>query len=372
MPYPRGNKWVAQVRKTTEDGQEHRKEKKFLTKKAAIEWEAKMRRKPVEEWYGKTAITSLGDWAEDYLDVAEVRFSTKTYKEKAAVFRCFFKCIDPDMPVTKLKPRDVLKYVVQQKEARSGHAANKDRKNLVAAWNWGMKYLNPPLPGPNPCLVDRMPEIRHPRYVPPEEDFWIIYKAAKGQDKVMLLAFLHLAARRGEIFRLTWQDVDFGNNRVRLWTRKRRDGSFECDWLPMTKDLRDALRWWWEHRPIKNHTHVFLCLNEHPGQKENYGNPFVSNQKFMRRICKEADVKHFGFHAIRHLTASILYHRGEPVANLQAILRHRSSKTTERYLRRIGLERVRKALESLSPKTVEAEVIAFDKVIGGGESGDGN
>ena len=33
---------------------------------------------------------------------------------------------------------------------------------------------------------------------------------------------------------------------------------------------------------------------------------------------------------------------------MQAILRHKSPKTTERYLRSIGLERVREALEDLS------------------------
>jgi hypothetical protein len=111
---------------------------------------------------------------------------------KALDVQTLLQVIDPKMPVAKLKPGDVLKYVVKQKEERSGNAANKDRKNLVAAWNWGMKYLDPPLPGPNPCLVDRMPEVRHPRYVPPEEDFWKIYAVAEGQDKVMLLTFLHL------------------------------------------------------------------------------------------------------------------------------------------------------------------------------------
>jgi integrase len=355
MPYQRGKKWIAQVRKESQ-----RLNKVFLTKKEAKDWEAKMLRKPVEEWNLKTVTVCLNDWAQDYLDVAKVRFSTKTYKEKVSMFKRFFKVIDPDLPVAKLKPGAVLKYVLKQKEERSGHAANKDRKNLVAGWNWGMKYLNPPLPGPNPCLVEPMPEVRHPRYVPPEEDFWKIYTVAEGQDKVMLLTFLHLAARRGEVFRLTWQDVDFGNDRIRLWTRKRKDGSLEWDWLPMTKELRKSLRWWWEHGLSRT---TPTCLNEH------YGHPFVS-QKFMRRICKEAKVNHFG-HAIRHLTASILYHQGEHVAHIQAILRHRSSKTTEHYLRRIGLERVREALESLSPKTTEAEVIAFEKAFGNGQSGGG-
>jgi integrase len=142
----------------------------------------------------------------------------------------------------------------------SWYAANKDRKNLVAAWNWGMKYMDPPLPGSNSCLVERMPEIRQPRYVSPEEDFWKVYEVAEGQDKVMLLAFLHLAARRSEIFRITWADVDFENSRIRLWTRKRQVGTYEYDWLPMTQELRKSLRWWWEQRPIKDQSHVFLCL----------------------------------------------------------------------------------------------------------------
>jgi len=84
----------------------------------------------------------------------------------------------------------------------------KDRKNLVAAWHWGMKYFELVLPAPNPCLVEKMPEVRSPRYVPPEEDFWCIYDFAKEQDKIMLLAFLHLGARRGEIFRLTCEALD--------------------------------------------------------------------------------------------------------------------------------------------------------------------
>ena len=323
----------------------------------------------MEKWNGKTATTSLVDWAQKYLDYAKSRFSSKTYKEKCLAFRLFFKDMDPALSVETLKPAYVLTHIVKQKEARSGYAANKDRKNLVAGWNWGMKYMDPVLPRHNPFLVDKMPEIRHPRYVPPEEDFWKIYEWAEGQDKVMLLAFLHLAARRGELFRLTWEDVDFGDSRVRLLTRKRQGGNYEFDWLPMTKELRKSLRWWWENRPIKDTTHVFLCLNEHPGQKENYGQPFVSNQKFMRRMCNMAGVKHFGFHAIRHLSASILHKLGYAVAAIQPILRHKSPRTTELYLRSIGIEDVREALENLSSPfdKEKAEVIAFDKFFGTGK-----
>jgi integrase len=200
-----------------------------------------------------------------------------------------------------------------------------------------------------------LPEIRTPRYVPPEEGFWKVYEKAEGQDKVMLLAFLHLAGRRSEIFRMTWEDVDFGNSRVRIWTRKRTDGTFEYDWLPMTAELIKSLMRWWEQGPIKDSPYVFLSSDELECNRENYGKPFKYRQYFMRKLCDDAEVKRFGFHSIRHLTASILYKLGYEVTVIQSILRHKSSGTTERYLKSIGIELVREALEDLSWE--KAEVI---------------
>ncbi|WP_054033657.1 tyrosine-type recombinase/integrase [Desulfatitalea tepidiphila] len=354
MPYKRNHKWYAQVRK---EGQKC--ERVFLTKKEAVDWEVEMRKKPVSEWSGRTDTVCLNDWAQKYLDFSRPSFSHNTYVEKRSLFKRLFKILDPDMPVSKLKPALLMEYIVEQKEQRSGNASNRDRKNLVAAWNWGMKYMDPPLPGPNPCLVERMPEIRQPRYVPPDEDFWKVYALAEGQDKVMLLAFLHLAARRSEIFRLTWEDIDFANNRVRIWTRKRHGGTYEYDWLPMTKELRKSMRWWWENRPIKDKPHVFLCLDKTEFCRDYLGEPFRYRIHFMRRLCERAGVKVFGFHAIRHFSASLLFKLGYEVAVIQTILRHKSPNTTERYLRSIGLERVREALEDLKPSP--ARVIKLEE-----------
>lgn len=324
MPYPRGKKWVGQVRKMGQ-GKEHRREKKFETKTEAKDWEAMMRRKPVEEWDGTTGTASLYDWAEAYLDYAEARFSVKTYKEKRTMFRCFFQSIDHELPVGALTPGMVMDYIIKQSQERSGYAANKDRKNLVAAWNWGMKYHKPLLPGPNPCLVDRMPEKRHPRYIPSVKDFWKVYDTAEGQDRLMLLAFLHLGARRGEVFRLTWDDVDFGHAQIRLGTHKRAGGHLEYDWLPLTDDLFNALL---AHRQTAEGLLVF------PNPKT--GEAFRTRKRWMSYLCKRAKVKPFGFHAIRHLTASILADAGVPAVQIQAILRHKKLGTTERYLHQMG------------------------------------
>jgi len=78
----------------------------------------------------------------------------------------------------------------------------------------------------------------------------------------------------------------------------------------------------------------------------------------MKRLCDKAGVKTFGYHAIRHLTASILYHKGYGVSVIQAILRHRNPTTTNRYLKSLGLESMREALEEGLKKP--AKIIPFN------------
>ena len=210
MPYKeKDGRWRAVVKKNG-----NRSTKFFSTKKEAQAWETAVRSGKLKR---ETNIISLAEWAVEYLSFAEAKYADQTYKEKASVFQRFFTYVNPDISTIDFANgtgrRMILKYVTEQKEARSGYAANKDRKNLVAAWNWGIKYLD--LPTNNPCLVERMSEIRQPRYVPPEADFWKVYDICSDKDKVMLLTFLHTAARRGEVFRLTWADIDFNNRTIR-------------------------------------------------------------------------------------------------------------------------------------------------------------
>jgi integrase len=286
-------------------------------------------------------------WANEYLIFAQERYAKKVFDQKRSVFARFISFLRPDMIVNDLTPSLVLEYMRKQAKNRSGYAANKDRKDLAAGWNWACKYLDGfPLDIVNPIrVVDKFPEVRMPRYVPPEKDFWAIYEIAGGQDKIMLLTYLHTAGRRMEIFNLKWDDVDFADSRIRLWTNKREQGNREFDWLPLTQELRQALLKWWEERPVKDAEYVFVCLEGNTYCADFYGKPFAYRQHFMRKLCEKACVKPFGFHAIRHLTASILYHKGYNVSVIQAILRHQNPTTTNRYLRSLGLESVRVALD---------------------------
>ena len=318
----------------------------------AITWENETREELLEQ-LSKTNSESLliGNWTNEYLAEAHNRFTHKTFKEKKAAFARLFKSskLKPDHHVEVLTISVCRKFLNNQFENRSGYAANKDRKNLGTAWNWGRENIDGWPKLQNPFLsVKKFPEKRKPRYVPPEQDFWKVFEISECQDQLMLLSFFDLAARRGEIFNLKWSDVDFANNRIRLWTKKREGGNQEFDWLPMISELREGLLSWWEKRlaiPGIDKDYVFVCLDRTAFCDPYYGKPFTTRQHFMKRLFDKAGVKPFGFHAIRHLTASILYQKGYSVALIQAILRHKNPNTTTRYLWKLGLEQVREALE---------------------------
>ena len=76
------------------------------------------------------------------------------------------------------------------------------------------------------------------------------------------------------------------------------------------------------------------------------GGPYLYRQHWMKRLCARAGVRPFGLHAIRHLSASILANDGVAVILIQAILRHKNSNTTQRYLHR--LTEMKTALQALS------------------------
>lgn len=349
-------RWRACVRVTTPDGRKLQQQRLFggtaADRREATMWEDRTRAEMVRAIHAPAdTICGLDAWAIAYLDHVQATQSLAAYREKRTAFQLLIRQngFPEDAGMDVLTVPLAFRHLQRQAQERSGNAANKDRKNLSAAWDWGKKYLEGfPQHAPNPCrAVDRFPEDRAPRYIPPEEDFWRVYEAAEGQDQLILLAALHLAARKGELWGLTWPDLDFGEVRVRLWTRKRRGGSREYDWLPMTRELKAALLGWREERLTMrtvDRNAVFVCLSGASVNGEHRGKPFHRRGRWMPALCRSVGVEPFGMHAIRHLSASILFRMGCDVAHIQAVLRHRNPNTTTRYLRSLGLEDVRESL----------------------------
>lgn len=341
MPYQMQNgKWRA-----TKMINGRMKTKSFSTKAEARKWEAGQ---SAEAWAKETLTTPTVCWLDfltSYLHMAKERFSPKTWKEKKRAAKLSLQVIRADMDVDKVEPRHCLE-ALRFAALTSGNVANKVRKNLAAAWSWGQKYYG--LSQNNPFLaVERFPADQRPRYVPPEGDFWKVYEAADSRDKVFLLFLLHTGARCGEAFRLLWEDVDFDGCKVRLGTRKTADHGMKYAWLPMTSALHAAMLELRQQNPFARL--VF--------EQKRRGGAYTSRQHMMPLLCKQAGVKPFGFHAIRHLAATILAYAGLDLPTVQAMLRHQSPTTTARYIKSLGIQQAK--IEAAFTKKKEAKIMAF-------------
>lgn len=329
------------------------------SKRAATAWELSEREVmlqiPVERELILTTCSPL-EWGTRYLADAEGRLSKSTFDEKRSTFqRLFAFLVSRGMHVQTesvgaITTPVALEYLNTQNRSRSGYAANKDRKNLVRGWNWAKKYMSDfPVESKNPFdEVEKFREIRSPRTVPAEEDFWKVVDVAQGQDKVMLLAFIYLGARRKEIFGMLWEDVDFEQGRIRLWTNKR-EGAREFDWLPMAEKLKMELMAWRNTTPFPSAATVFIATVDTSSPTHRPGQAFLYRQHLMAKLCRQAGVAKFTFHAIRHLTAVTLHRDGFRIGLIQKLLRHTKAQTTEIYLRSLGIdmEEVREAVNGM-------------------------
>jgi integrase len=262
-----------------------------------------------------------------YLDFSKLKHSQKTYDEKKKLCENILKKWE-NINVEGVSSSMVIAHLTDRAEETSNNAWNKDRKNLLAMFNWLRKVYkidNSPV-----INVERLSEERKPEYIPPAEDIDKVMMVASGQDRVMLKCYYYTFARRSELFNWTWDDINFEKEWYRLWTKKRLHGDRQADYFPMPKgsELYKELYWQWEHRN-KNTPYVFT--NPNTDQK------YTMRRRFMYGLCKRAEVEPpFGFKALRKFGPSVLndLHKVSK-KKLQRLLRHKSQATTEIYLKNV-------------------------------------
>lgn len=325
MPYKEGKRWRAVV---TRHGRRHTKQ--TLTKKAALTWENEKLKNLKDQEKKQRSGMDLLTFATKYLDYAQ-RFTNKVYQEKRSVIRRLIKMLGSEFLVHNITPEVAEQHLSSQKRDRSANAANKDRKNLMAMWNRGVKVYGIKS---NPWnATDKFSHDRAPQYTPPTQDVLKVLAVATRKEAAFLYSYIYTGARRSEIFRWLWdEDINFEKQKYRLGTRKTKDGSMEYEWFPMPEDLYNQLWWWWENRTIKASPFVFTDDQKGP----HYGKPYNARRRFMRGICKRAGVAAFGFHALRRFFASRLSDNNKSTNTIRRFLRHKNVNTTERYIQNIN------------------------------------
>jgi len=338
MPYKEGDKWRAKV---TYQGQRYTRLKG--TKTEALDWESEKRRKLKENAKSLPSGPDLLSLCSKYVIYAE-RFSKKTHGEKKTVCKMLLAALGGDTLIADITPGDIQTYIDDQARIRTANAANKDRKNLHALWEYGRRFMGL---ATNPVsITTKWSHERRPQYVPPVEDVLKVLAAADRKERIFLDAYLQTGARRSSVLRWTWHaDINFKEQKVRIGHRKTKDGSMTHYWLGMSEELYQSLWWLWNNRKFKKSLYVFVC--EHKGR--HYGKHFTEHRHFMRNLCDRAKVKRFGFQAIRRFVASLLDDQKVPLKKIQLILGHSQPTTTDRYLYNLRGDRdLRETMNKLS------------------------
>lgn len=217
------------------------------------------------------------------------------------------------MLLSAITPMVVDGYVTRRAAVRKPATVNRETQILhhmfQKAIEWG-KAIENPVQHQKPLRANN----RRIRYLSLEEMEHLLDVADEALHPIVIAA-LHTGFRRGELFHLTWQDVDFKQGIIRVVNAKngeRRE-------LPMTDTLQDTLR----QIPRRvDSAYVF------PG-KTRQG--IVDIRKRFNRALREAGINGFVFHDLRHTFASYLVMSGVDLMTVKEFLGHKDIKMTLRY-----------------------------------------
>jgi integrase len=227
---------------------------------------------------------------------------------------------------------DIQRFVLKRCRV-SNYTANKEIRYLRAMFNFGVK--NRYIAGNPTTGVEFLPVEKKVKYIPSQEDIDKVISVATVDVQDYLWTIRDTLGRMSEINRLTWDDVDFKQLTVTLYTRKKRGGHLTPRKVPMTLRLHNILK---RRHAERKKDIPWVFWHEFTSSKtgERKIGPYAERKKIMRTLCKEAGVRYFRFHALRHASASVMDSKNVPIGAIQRILGHENRTTTEIYLHSIG------------------------------------
>lgn len=259
----------------------------------------------------------FADWATEFLE-------TTTMADKSAAGRIkYWQERFQQKLVTDITPEDVDEALLEIAAKRTGSTVNRYKSNLSSifiAFNRHPTYKR--LQFPNPVRSEFVSSFsENPpknRFLSPTEQKALLEACrASHWDRLYLLVLLALTtgARRGELLKLTWEDLDFTNKVARLDTTKNSEPRL----LPLLSPVIEELM---RFRETSDHL-IF------PSTVDPY-TPF-DFKKAWQRALRDADLSDLRFHDLRHTAASNMVSNNRTLFETGTLLGHKQSSTTMRY-----------------------------------------
>jgi len=136
--------------------------------------------------------------------------------------------------------------------------------------------------------------------------------------KPMVLLSLNMGLRRGELFDLTWKDVNFGGSTVTVQGATSKTAKTRH--VPLNDEALEVLKKW--HKQSEGEDYVFP--GKHGGRMDNVRKSWAS-------VLERAKIVDFRWHDMRHHFASCLVMAGVDLNTVRELLGHGDITMTLRY-----------------------------------------
>lgn len=135
----------------------------------------------------------------------------------------------------------------------------------------------------------------------------------------MVLLSMNTGIRQGELFNLTWANINFQQAILIVAGDKAKSGKTRH--IPLNSEALTALKTWHQQTNDKEGL-VFPSKTSHP---------FNNIRKAWQRVLKLANISNFRWHDLRHHFASKLVMAGVDLNTVRELLGHSDIKMTLRY-----------------------------------------
>jgi integrase len=229
--------------------------------------------------------------------------------------------------------RTRLKTQTVKGKARSITSVNRELEMLRAVLNYAKRegwILRNPFESGAP-LISKADEVHRERLLDrrEEERLLAVCVGRRGHLRLLLIAALDTACRRGELIQMKWSDVDFENRAIHvraMTTKTARSRS-----VPISSRLLAELEKL-RRNAASDEDLIF-------GVTDNVKKSFVS-------ACREAGIEDFRFHDCRHTAITRMIQKGLPPSLVMKISGHTQMATFARYVN-VDDDAIRRAAQAI-------------------------
>ena len=246
------------------------------------------------------------------------QYEKRAYAERVRILNLFAEYIG-DRPITDCTPADVLTFVTERKQWKSGWTKRLSNQAIQRCFNWAAKLK---LVKENPFTGVTFPE-GEPRRAMTTAEFHSLIKATDTCFRPCLWFLWWTGCRPGELSSMTWKDVDFERGIITLKHHKTAKKTKKPRMIPLPDHALKMLRV--QQRRYGTEGFVFTNRSNRPWNRSSLS---LRMQRLRERIGLPRDCY---LYSLRHSYGTNAILAGVPVLMVAKCMGHSGTGTTIKH-----------------------------------------